>query len=37
MPVKVDFRVGLLRETDVDQDTWEYMRKKRRDVKVEPP
>jgi hypothetical protein len=22
---------------DVDQDAWEYMRKKRRDVKVEPP
>jgi hypothetical protein len=25
------------REDDVDQDAWEYMRKKRRDVKVEPP
>jgi hypothetical protein len=25
------------REEDVDQDAWEYMRKKRRDVKVEPP
>jgi hypothetical protein len=22
---------------DVDQDAWEYMRKKMRDVKVEPP
>ena len=25
------------REDDVSRDAWEYMRKKRRDVKVEPP
>jgi hypothetical protein len=25
------------REDDVEQDAWEYMRKKRRDVKVKPP
>jgi hypothetical protein len=24
-------------EDDIDQDAWEYMRKKRKDVKVEPP
>jgi hypothetical protein len=27
----------LTRKYDVDQDAWKYMRKKRRDVKVEPP
>jgi hypothetical protein len=27
----------LVRVSDVDRDAWEYMRKKRRDVEVEPP